>query len=171
MNRLDRRKVLRKILSGVLLFLFAMLPIICGVRWGFNKHRYRQVSQWPSVPAEIQFLHSTRHSIPVETRTGSRWQSSTFDLARFTYQVGGIVYQGHQPSPDGQIPPMVTGSISGKPSSVPEYRAYYKPGQPEVAVLFPLPYQGDALLLIALVTGGIWALALVISYTRLFDEM
>lgn len=150
-----------------LVILCAVISIASGSRWGFNKFRYRDIGQWPSVPVEIEGLSSMRGTVPMETKTG-RAQIGTFlNVVRYTYRVKGLIYQGDRASPDGDIPPVLTVSVNGVPQTGPEFRAFYKPDQPEVSVLFPIPYQGNGLLLTALVSGGVCVLAVALSRMEL----
>ncbi|MBN8459812.1 MAG: DUF3592 domain-containing protein [Verrucomicrobia bacterium] len=147
--------------------LCAVISIASGSRWGFNKFRYRDIGQWPSVPVEIDALYSMHGTIPTETRTGRSRIGTFLNTVRYTYRVRGLNYQGDRASPDGDIPPVWTVSVNGVPQTGPEFRAFYKPDQPEISVLFPIPYQGNGLLLTALVAGGVCVLAVALSRLEL----
>ena len=152
----------------VLVIVCAAIAIVCGSSWGFKKFRYQGIKQWPSVPAEINTLYSTSGTIPIETRTGHSQANTTLNVVRYTYRVNGSAYQGDRASPDGDVPPVCAFSVNGRPQTAPEFRAFYKPDQPEVSVLFPTPYQGNGLLLTALVAGGVCVLAGALSRFDLF---
>ena len=63
----------------------------------------------------------------------------------FDYTVAGITRSGQEFCPDG-------GGIAGF-TEAPEWKAYYKPSAPEIAVLCPIPYKGLGWRLTAMVTG------------------
>lgn len=96
--------------------------------------RYAGVEEWPYVKAydviEVGHVSNT----PIQTRTGSREMLIDTRKVRFRYNVNGVEYQGTRSRPDGGPLPIKIGDS--------EWRAYYKPNDPEIAVLSPVPYQG-----------------------------
>lgn len=104
-----------RLTGWVLIVLCAVLAIVSGSRWGFNRFRYRNVVQWPSVPVEIEGMSSMRGAVPIETKSGRSQISTSLNVVRFSYRVNGSVYQGDRASPDGDIPPVWTVSVNGGP--------------------------------------------------------
>jgi len=120
--------------------------------------RYRGISSWPSVPAKVIFSRSYRFTMPTETRYGSSTTTHTSFSTLYRYSVAGIDYEGTMATPDGDSPPI---QVYENP------RAYYNPNNPGIAVMYPMPYEGTALLLTALLTGmlaGISAFFTLRSY-------
>ena len=123
--------------------LFAIIYLAGAI--GFIRHTYRSwlyrdVESWPGVPA-----FNVGEQGELLTLTGSsRFGGPTTSLidtrqAKFDYTVGGTTYHGTRGFPDGNgLPPR--GFLPNK-DPVP-WTAYYKPSDPSVAVLRPLPYQG-----------------------------
>ena len=101
--------------------------------------RYRGVENWPSVPVEqaqggglVTTYRRGSHSGP---EVSSRVDSSHI---KYTYVVDGVTYRGTLGSPARQRAPI---NLLRQP-----WRAYYKPSNPSIAVLNPIPYDGFALL-------------------------
>lgn len=143
---------------SVLLGRFFGLPFYYGVMllcfgyWFFQWQKFRGVETWPKVPARI-VAHDS-YSVPyrVETHTGSRSGSHSGGSVTFEYVVGGRTYQSSYGSPNGGGLPVVFdfGEDSDRPWNE-SWDAYYKPSEPGLAVLSPVPYKGIAFLAIGTV--------------------
>ncbi|WP_435892812.1 hypothetical protein [Oceaniferula spumae] len=141
---------------------------VCGVSlsiYGYKKTAFDGVQSWPSVPAtqveEDQFSGEIRGDWYDGTKT--RGVSST--TVSYQYCVEGSSYTGTLATPDGGgLPfnfdmeflakPNEDGSyqVRNKPR---EWRAYYHPSDPSLAVLDPVPYRGVTCLIVASVMGVI----------------
>jgi len=117
--------------------------------------KYRDIESWPSVEARIIRSGGTKTSVLFNTRTGTRTQIIDSTFVEFEYSVDGEFFRSNRATPDG-------GDLLPKPWSEP-WRAYYKPSSPEVAVLNPVPYQGNGLLFASVFLGILWVTHLCVA--------
>jgi len=159
---------------GIMSAVFISSAAVYSMKWW----RYRGVSSWPSVPAQVVYLRSSGLTMPIETREGPRTITHKCCSVLFRYSVAGTDYQGTIPTPDGDLPEvrLYENSQPYDKSAAPhhlvsttqmtpdQYRAYYNPCNPNVAVIWPTPYQGTTPLIIAAFSG---MLALLSAYFTL----
>ncbi len=145
-------KFLRK-LDGLL-----GVPIFYGVMllsfgwWFFHWQKFRGVENWPEVEAKILEHDSYSFSVPSASYTGTSTRSVSGSYVTFEYVVEGKVYQSSYGSSNGGGLPHrpFIGEIPDRPWNE-SWDAYYKPGEPGLAVLSPVPYKGGIFLVIAAV--------------------
>lgn len=128
---------------------FYGVVLLCFGYWLFQWQKFRGVENWPKVEARI-ITHDS-YSIPyrLETRTGSRSGATSGGYVTFEYLVNGRTYQSSFGSPNGGGLPAPAIRIEGF-RAIPDnsWHAYYKPGEPGLAVLSPEPYKGTVWLAI-----------------------
>lgn len=141
--------------------------------WIYQKFLYRDVANWPSVPAYDLKGGSEGWGHPHFSHDGRVVSPTTASWTRYRYEVDGVTYQGTRHNPGGNetdfpLGPMqlVThpdGSRSIEP--VPP-RARYHPQRPSVAVLVPIPYRSDALEITMALSGVLAILHLGFSLKK-----
>ncbi|HEX2746754.1 MAG TPA: hypothetical protein VHM91_02050 [Verrucomicrobiales bacterium] len=102
--------------------------------------RYAGVEEWPSVPATV--TGQTGEELRFTQGRGN-WTVDTREV-QFDYVVNGKAYKGTEYSPNG-------GGLERAMDA--EWRAYYNPDAPEVAVLNPVAYEGMGWLAWGGITG------------------
>ena len=123
--------------------------------YAFNRHRFRDVESWPSTP----LIDIRGGSTQGPQRVGSdgnvhsghevRWLS-------YEYVVDGQSYKGHRAQPgDGtRVVELTLESMDPGPWFPDrKNRVYFHPQHPEIAVLYPVPYQSSALVMTIIVSG------------------
>ena len=128
--------------------------------WIFQKFLYRDVANWPSVPAYDLKGGSAGGGPPYFGRDGRLQSPATAQWTGYRYEVDGVTYQGTRHNPGGNetdfpLGPMhlvshPDGSRSIEP--VPPL-AHCHPQRPSSAVLVPIPYRSDALEITMAVSG------------------
>lgn len=139
----------------------ALLIVIYGIcfstggYWIGQRLRFAGVEDWPC--AEARIIGGGTVAIPYqrESRYGHEHGKVHVSHVTFTYTVDGRGYQSDLATPDG-------GGLPGNPFEEP-WKAYYKPGSPEVAVLRPVSYQGTGWLLTSLVTAVLVGIHLCVA--------
>jgi hypothetical protein len=145
-------KILRRLNSFIGIRLFYVVFLASLGFWLYQWNLFREVESWPWVEAKLVDSASEYLPFRLETRTGSRVSGVLLEAVEFGYVVDGIPYQGDLGTPDG-------GGVKHSIEVTPDFqlkrelRAYYKPDQPELAVLSPEPYAGLGLLAIATTVG------------------
>lgn len=129
----------------------ALLTLIYGIcfstggYWILQRVKFAGVEDWPCVEARIVGGGSSVIPYQHESKQGHQRGSAPVSHVRFTYTVDGRGYQSDLATPDGS-------GLPDNPFDEP-WKAYYKPGSPEIAVLCPVSYQGTGWLLAALATA------------------
>lgn len=131
--------------TSILLILIYGIGFSTGGYWILQRVKFSGVEDWPWVEARITDGGSSVISYQHETRQGHQRGSVPVSHVKFTYTVDGRGYQGDLATPDG-------GGLPDNPFHEP-WKAYYKPGSPEIAVLCPVSYRGTGWLLASLVTA------------------
>lgn len=122
---------------------YLFVAIMAGV-YLQQRALYRDVEQWPSVPAHaVRKMSVSRFPSLVSNNPGFATP------VHYVYTVNGAAHPRCRATPD---------SDSGNRYFGENPRAYYHPQHPEIAVLFPVPYQGTALI-IALTCGAVVVVA------------
>lgn len=131
-------------LNALLALVYATFAF-AGAHELYQRVRFHDVQNWPSVPARI--VNAGGGPISVRNDWWSAPRTGTVDASyvEFEYSVGSETYRGDQGSPNGGGLPM---NVFDEP-----WRAFYKPASPSVAVLAPIPYQAGGWLLTAVVSG------------------
>ena len=126
---------------------FYLLFICTSGTYVINRIRYAGVEDWPSVGASI--LREKGEEFRIQGQGSRGLTTSIVDTrtVQFEYSVAGRKYTGIRISPDG-------GSGYSNPLRQPD-KAYYKPSDPAIAVLYPTGYSGSGLLAGALLCGVI----------------
>lgn len=122
--------------------------------WFVQKEKFQGVEEWPKVKARIIDHGDVTVPYRRESRYGTQTGATSASYILFEYVVDGRVYQSERGSPNGGEVP--TRFALGEKPNLPwneSWDAYYKPGEPELAVLSPVPYQGDVWVLIFLFSG------------------
>ena len=119
-----------------------LVGVIASILYIQRSWLYRGVESWPTVPAFN--VTGTNAAIPSPSPVGTRYGFGGRQLvgtgwSAYDYTVGGTTFHGTRGFPDGNGLPPRGFLPSGTP--VP-WTAYYKPSDPSVAVLRPLPYEG-----------------------------
>lgn len=143
----------RRVIDNPILLLVYLTFVISGGLYLHGFLKYRGVDEWPSANAEIVGGGGNLDSFPTQTRYGMSTTTVDSRFVEFRYSVGGTSYRSKTATPDG-------GGLPLNPLNRP-WRAFYKPSSPDVAVLSPIPYQGNGLLIAAvfsgmLVAGYLW---------------
>ncbi len=138
---------MRWLINHAILVLIYATFVVAGSLYLRGFILYRGIDTWPSVDAEVVRAGGTMVSVPMQTRYGAR--SSTIDarFIEFRYSVDGKVFVGNKATPDA-------GGWPINPTNRP-WRAFYKPGSPDIAVLEPIPFRGTGFLITAVFTGVI----------------
>ncbi|MDA7517700.1 hypothetical protein N9940_00350 [bacterium] len=139
-------------LMGTILLLLLTLTILGD--YLYKKWKYWEVESWPSVPA-----HDLRHSSNyVEgpsgfSRSGDFTTSgAAINKLTYHYQVNEVTYRGSMRTPEKNDVILVI-SFDESEARKEELRAFYKPNDPSVAVLSPVPFEGDYHLIVILFAG------------------
>ncbi|MDF1755602.1 MAG: hypothetical protein P1U89_22625 [Verrucomicrobiales bacterium] len=124
-----------------LLLIYAVF-LVSGTLYLRGLWQYRGIESWPSVPAEIVESGGVHFSTPFYGRFGLTTNTVDSRFVGFEYTVNGETFQSRGAPP-------YQGNLS-----FPESRkAYYNPAAPHIAVLNPVPFQSDGLLITAVFTG------------------
>jgi hypothetical protein len=128
--------------------------------WIYHKFLYRDVANWPSVPAYDLKGGSAGGGAPYFGRDGRLQSPATAQWTSYRYEVDDVTYQGTRHTPGGNeigfpmSPMQVVTRPDGSRSIEPlPPRAHYHPQRPSVAVLVPMPYRSDALEITMAVSG------------------
>lgn len=134
-------KILRKLEGLVTLRLFYALFFLSGGYWLWQTAKFHGVEEWPQVEAKI--LDHKDQSLPFIRAwyTGDQVGSVDASSVIFAYVVKRQVYESRLATPDG-------GGLPGRYGDEP-WKAFYKPGSPDLAVLSRVPYRGNLLMAVA----------------------
>ena len=138
--------------------------------YGYQHHRYSGVESWPHVPATDVSEEISSGTIRSDSYTGSDQTSTSIIIVKYGYVVDGVQYEGSTASPDGgSLPPNFDFEIVDESSALSDdgsirvntkprnWKAFYDPANPSVAVLDPTPFRGFGYLWVAGFTGIIVA--------------
>ena len=139
------------------LLLIYFILISGAVGYVLNARKYWGIEQWPSVSATV-----IRETGDMYRGYGSRSMSWDTLGVEFDYAVDGKSYKGTECSANG-------GGLAGA-AFVKEWRAYYNPSDPQVAVLNPVPYKGMGWLACVFVTGIMAAIHLLCSVADFWER-
>lgn len=138
-NRSDGKKM-RPIWSRLGLLILPGVFLFSAGNYTRYAVRYAGVEEWPSVPATV--TGQTGEELRFTQGRGN-WTVDTREV-QFDYVVNGKAYKGTEYSPNG-------GGLERAMDA--EWRAYYNPDAPEVAVLNPVAYEGMGWLAWGGITG------------------
>lgn len=112
----------------------------------YNYFTFADIRNWPSVPAVEIRVSEQNIPIIVESHMGSRKGSRDLQFVSYKYQVNGDILSGSLVNPDGggRLPK----NVPGRPLMV-----YYHPNSPDISVLVPRPYRGNAYIMTMGLTG------------------
>ena len=154
------KRIIKKILNhwGAIFLVYATFIFSLTI-YVSNRIHYRDISDWPSVPVQNLHTGGETRRVTIETVAGGYPWSIDYRYVEFDYTVNGVAFHSRKASPDGGgLPPII---FSRQPL---EWRAFYNPKNPKIAVLNPVPYQGVRALITMLFSGLIVALHLLFTF-------
>lgn len=128
--------------------------LFTGGTWLSRSITYQGVQNWPTVKATIVDQHENRQVFTTQYWNGAKAKAIGDTYVAFEYTVDGRTFVSDRSTPDG-------GSAPLNPLRQ-EWKAYYNPSSPDIAVLAPIPYQGTGWLLATLVSGVLIGIHLLI---------
>lgn len=122
-----------------------LLFLLATGKWSYEKWLYRDVLEWPSVPAKLLAHGGGKFAPSTVSRFGRSSPSIDTRYFLYEYEVDGESFRGSRIGPNSDR------TIAWSRNGV--LLAYHHPSKPGFAVLSPSPYEGFGWGLTAFLSG------------------